>query len=315
MATQRYISTSLWTDEWFLEECNALQREGFIYLLTNPATSIAGVYQLSTRHMAADLTTTDRTVTVKEVKELFEFYEHHGKAYLRDGWVILPSWPRHQRLGERGKVRQGLISHMRGIPPWLKKLIIDGEIPYQFPLNEIWAEAAEKPIDEPSSIDSLSIDYGGSIDKRRYDSDSDSDSDTDTDTDTDTDAAPAAAPPPSGVSKIYESAREEWNRGGLPDWKYNSLSCPNVSEIIQTFDTYSAEEIRKAIRNYCQIWKSGDHELNPEYQTFLGFMRPGRGVDKYRDDADPFRRCKLNGRARASPERRLSPEEVKSVDW
>mgnify|MGYP006302090453 CR=1 FL=1 len=120
----------------------------------------------------------------------------------------------------------------------------------------------------------------------------------------------------SPLNSRYEKSREMWNESGLPRYPYIAENCPPVEmrEIIPTFDTHPPEIIVEAIKNYAKIFASPEYDLNPEYQSFTGFMKPGKGVDKYQDAAKPFERCKING-SRASPEKRLKPDEVKPVDW
>jgi hypothetical protein len=103
------------------------------------------------------------------------------------------------------------------------------------------------------------------------------------------------------LSDRYETNRQYWNKQDLPGYKYLAENCPDLRDIIPTLDTHDDQTIEQAIDNYVEIQESEEYELDPEYQSFIGFMRPGRGVDKYRDEAKPFERCAKDKRARAFP--------------
>lgn len=107
---QRYISTSFWSDDWV----DSLSRDGkllYMYLLTNESTNIAGVYRITLKRMKDD-TGIPRT----DIQDLLATFEKGGKAYYFKEYIILPKWPKHQKLGERGKLRLGVIAVLQHIP-------------------------------------------------------------------------------------------------------------------------------------------------------------------------------------------------------
>ncbi len=154
MATQRYISTSFWDDEW-ITTLDPSEKLLYLYLMTNPLTNIAGVYQITIRRICFDTGFNSDTVG-----HILAKFEKAGKAYLRDGYMILPSWPQHQRPEERSKIKQGIDAILRKLPDKIKELLV--EIGYRYRIEGY---------PYPSNY-----------------SDSDSDSDTDSDTDTDSDS-------------------------------------------------------------------------------------------------------------------------------
>jgi len=54
MAKQRYISTSIWDDDWFVEQLNVPEKLFYFYLLTNEHTNIAGIYKISIRKISQE---------------------------------------------------------------------------------------------------------------------------------------------------------------------------------------------------------------------------------------------------------------------
>jgi len=128
MATQRYISTSFWSDKW-IRSLDPSERYLYMYLLTNPQTNIAGVYQITLDRIAFD-TGYDERVLVP----IIDRFKKSGKAYfLNEEWIVLPSWPRHQKWRDKIKIRDGIISILQDIPKAIFKLLIDCN--YQFDLS------------------------------------------------------------------------------------------------------------------------------------------------------------------------------------
>jgi surfactin synthase thioesterase subunit len=157
------------------------------------------------------------------------------------------------------------------LPEKIVNILYSEEVGYQYP------------------IDNISRRYAEDTDKIRNDSDSDSDSDINTLS--------------RGAVQRFETAREHWNEAGLPKYPYTLANTrpEDTRELIPTLDAHTDEEIQEAIENYRKIRDTEGYELDPVYQSFPGFLKAGKGVDKYIAGADPFLRCKINGKARASP--------------
>lgn len=164
MSTQRYISTSFWTDKW-IRSLDPSERYLYMYLLTNPQTNIAGIYQITLDRIAFDTGYDERTLV-----PMFEIFRKAGKAaFIDDEWIILPSWPKHQRWEIKATIKKGIESVLNSIP------------------KNVLAHAKELGYTYP--IDSLLVGYTYSP------SYSDLDSDTDTDTDSEqTPDKPAKSP-------------------------------------------------------------------------------------------------------------------------
>ncbi len=75
-----------------------------MYLLTNPLTTIAGIYTITMDRIAFDTGYDESLLT-----PMFRRFEIARKAlYYSDEWIILPSWPKHQRVGVRDNNRKGI---------------------------------------------------------------------------------------------------------------------------------------------------------------------------------------------------------------
>ena len=162
MATQRYISTSFWTDKW-IRELDPSERYLYMYLLTNAQTNIAGVYSITLDRMAFDTGYDERVL-----KPMLDRFAKRGKAFfVEDEWIVIPNWTKHQRVTEKDNNRKGIDAILMGIPDVIFNSLLTLGYKYQY-LNELSrsSEAPSKPLEAPSKPLARSSNY------------SDSDSDT-----------------------------------------------------------------------------------------------------------------------------------------
>jgi hypothetical protein len=103
MANQRYISTSIWDDDWFVEELDVHEKLFYFYLLTNDHTNIAGIYKISIRRIAIE-----SGFTTEKVKAMFASLEKSKKVYYRKDHIIMTNWPKHQNWQKSDRIHKGL---------------------------------------------------------------------------------------------------------------------------------------------------------------------------------------------------------------
>jgi hypothetical protein len=278
MATQRYISTSFWDDGW-IHKLDPSEKLLYIYFLTNPLTNIAGVYQITLDRMIYDTGFNENTI-----RHILEKFEKAKKCFFRDGWLIIPSWPKHQKWKQRDKIRKGIDACLSETPKSIISLL--SGIGYTYP------------------IDTLSY----PIDTLRYPSNySDLDSDLDTDTDTDTEESPFSLkdelnPNLKNASIRIEHHRGTWNASGVKPPKQSLVL--NCSDLLPSISAYSKDQIDSAIRNYSKICADQNYKPFPKDYGFEGFIRSG--VEYYVDEAGPFDRCikKTQGQPQQTEEER-----------
>lgn len=116
MAKQRYINTKIWEDSWF-GGLDQIEQLVFIYLLSNPTTNISGVYELGIKTICVHTGLEKRLV-----EEIFERFEKSGKAYYREGWVVLPNFIKHQNY-KSPKIVAGIIAELENVPENIRILI------------------------------------------------------------------------------------------------------------------------------------------------------------------------------------------------
>jgi len=117
--------------------------------------------------------------------------------------------------------------------------------------------------------------------------------------------------PKTTAGKDLDRIREHWNsQPALPKFRHLIISMPpdQTGPALRTLGTYTADEVIKAIDNYCQILGSSEHEAFPKFAGFPGFMKSG--PDSYGDDAKPFDRCKI---IKHEPEEDRTEREVRKA--
>ncbi len=141
MATQRYISTSFWEDDW-IASLDYPDRYFYMYLISNPHTNIAGVYKVTKRIMAFEC-------GLDSIAERFAIFQKAKKAYhFAEEWVIIPSWPKHQRVKERSNIRVGIDRILSDLPENVWRFLLTVKYQYDF-LPEL--PRMQKPLQAPSS--------------------------------------------------------------------------------------------------------------------------------------------------------------------
>jgi hypothetical protein len=110
MATNRYISTGFWDDEW-VQTLNPDEKLMYLYLLTNTLTNIAGVYKITIRRIVFDV-----GLDEARVSEILEKFQKDKKAYYYNGYIILPAWPQHQKADTRSKIKDGIDAILKELP-------------------------------------------------------------------------------------------------------------------------------------------------------------------------------------------------------
>jgi hypothetical protein len=127
MSTQRYISTSFWDDKW-IRKRDPSERYFYLYLLTNPLTNIAGVYETTIDRMAFDT-----GYEAKVIQVILDRFALDKKAFFHQGYVILPTWPKHQKWESRSKIKAGIEAELRKLPEEVKFFM--SRVGYTYPIE------------------------------------------------------------------------------------------------------------------------------------------------------------------------------------
>jgi hypothetical protein len=112
MEVNRMISSSIWKDD-FVGGLDAEEKLLFFYLLTNAQTSIAGVYKLSVRYALFDT-----GLSENRFMQIMSSFETNSKIFVVEGYVILPNFPKHQRLNPN--MKKAVIKTLADLPDSVK---------------------------------------------------------------------------------------------------------------------------------------------------------------------------------------------------
>jgi hypothetical protein len=117
MSVQRYISSSFWSDDW-VDTLTVHEKLIYMYLLTNDNTNAAGIYRITIKRMK------DETGIGREgIANALDHFATDRKAFYINEYIIIPKWPKHQRLGERGKLKLGADAVLKALPEEIKLFI------------------------------------------------------------------------------------------------------------------------------------------------------------------------------------------------
>lgn len=118
MAKQRIVNTRFWDDS-YIARMSPEQKLVFLYLLTNPLTNIAGVYEISAKRASFDV-----GLPVKVVNQIFDQLEKDGKIVREDDWLGIINFIRYQ--SQSPKIRTGIRIELERAPQALvERLPVD----------------------------------------------------------------------------------------------------------------------------------------------------------------------------------------------
>jgi hypothetical protein len=115
MGKKRFIDADYWTDSWVVDNLNPLDSHLFIYLFSNPQSTIAGVYKLSLRVMSSQIGL-EREELLRMIKRL------EPKVRYVDGWMILVNGIKHQNY-KNSKIKTGIEIALQDVPPEILQYI------------------------------------------------------------------------------------------------------------------------------------------------------------------------------------------------
>jgi hypothetical protein len=123
---QRYISTSIWSDDWF-DSLSEREKLVYFYLLTNDHTNPAGVYQCTLKNVRLEIGL-DR----EEIERIMAKFSNAGKAMLKDGYMIIPRWLKHQKIAERENLYFAARAVLISLPRNIKAFILENKELFDF---------------------------------------------------------------------------------------------------------------------------------------------------------------------------------------
>ena len=112
----RSVNTRFWDDS-FIQDLNTEDKLLFLYLLTNPLTSLLGIYETTIKRIVFDTGLSKETVL-----NGLERFERVGKAFFRFNHIILPNFLKNQNLNSN--MKKGVVKIFNDLPNELKVSIL-----------------------------------------------------------------------------------------------------------------------------------------------------------------------------------------------
>ncbi len=265
MATQRYISTSFWDDAW-IQILNPNEKLLYLYLMTNPITNIAGVYKITLRRIEFDT-----GLKMDILQTILERFKRDKKAYLFDEYLILPSWPKHQKWESRAKIKSGIETILKELSPEILGYMVS--IGYTYPIDTISIpyhnyeekqNQSEKDLEQKT--DKVSIPYAY---HQNY---SDLDSDLDSDYNLKKINKKEISSPLSkkqNSKNAFSEISEYWNEK-VPQQKtpFTELNMSLSHDLIELLDSTNLDTIKTSIDHYSEAYDFNDFPV----KGFTNFM-------------------------------------------
>lgn len=115
MANSRVVNTNFWKDSYIIE-LEPSEKLLFIYFLTNPRTSMAGVYEISLREVAFDT-----GMDVDFINKTLVKFSIDKRMHYERNWLVLANFIKHQRLNP--SIVKGIERAIEELPNWLQEKI------------------------------------------------------------------------------------------------------------------------------------------------------------------------------------------------
>lgn len=161
MAKHRYINTHFWKDNYIIN-LDPSEKLVYLYLLTNPLTNIAGIYEINLKEIAND------TGIIKEIIDtILKRFERDGKLKYCEGYIIIKNHLKHQDF-KSPKLQSGIAEILNSVPA----SILEISIPYIYgmdTLSHLIKSNSIKPNLIKPNHNSLTDGFFGEFSKEKFD--------------------------------------------------------------------------------------------------------------------------------------------------
>lgn len=250
----RYVSTAFWDDEW-IQSLDPSEKLLYLYLLTNPLTNIAGVYKITIRRMCFDTGFNADTVT-----HILRKFETAQKVFMFSEWLILPNWPKHQKVGEKDNNRKGIDDILSSLPDDLFQFVVEHGYEYAF-LKDLarYYEGAYKGLIRSSNYINLNSNINSNINNKKED------------------IAPAA-PSPAPQKRFTKPNIQE-----ITDYCHERNNAVNPQAFIDFYESNgwrvgknAMKDWRAAVRTWEQ--RDGKQKAKPDTQSWIDELEAKQGA-------------------------------------
>jgi hypothetical protein len=159
VSKMRSVQTTIWTKSKKFRECDAVEKLLFLFLITNPETSLCGAYEMMLDDIA-HYTGIDH----RNLPHVFAGLDRRGLARYEGGWVIIPNY---KALYDNPKVQKGIERELAELPAHIRdSLSIDYDSP-SHPIRNSNSNSnsnlTEKSAPSPTRYNNLVDKYGKAV--------------------------------------------------------------------------------------------------------------------------------------------------------
>jgi len=126
MSKQRYLDTRFWDDSYICD-LDPSEKLVYLYLLTNPLTTICGVYEITIKRICNDTGYNRDTV-----EKILERFARDGKIVYVNGWLALKNFIKYQNTGS-DKIRRGIDLALENAPKELAEWVKGDRVAIPYP--------------------------------------------------------------------------------------------------------------------------------------------------------------------------------------
>lgn len=113
----RSVNTRFWDDP-FIEELKPEDKLLFLYLLTNPQTTLLGIYEITMKRISYDT-----GLKYETIRKGFESFQKDKKAFFTDdNYIIMPNWLKNQNLNSN--MKKAIVKEFTQLPKSVKDSIL-----------------------------------------------------------------------------------------------------------------------------------------------------------------------------------------------
>lgn len=250
MAEFRQVHCKTWRDDWF-SELDTDSKLLWLYLITNQATSVSGIYQLPRKFIAFET-----GLTVKRIDEIMKRFKHDGKIDFDESVIWICNMREYQASGS---------------PKVATRIALDFDTVPNCRVKGIYAQKY--------GIDMVSIPI--------LKSDPDTDTDTDTETETDHADKPRRASKPK-AERQSDELFDAIAKVTCTDPVTAGASIGKVKAVlVKASPPYTASEVLKFGSDW-PTWKDKPPTLW-QLKEQIGIVRNGNGNGQHDDSAESIK--------------------------
>lgn len=115
MSKQRMVRDSFWTDS-YIERLTPDEKLLFLYLLTNPLSNVAGIYEIRAKRIGFET-----GYDVEVVENILQRFQRDGKILRHEDWIVIINHIKNQSLNP--SIIQGCQRIFNELPPDIHRVV------------------------------------------------------------------------------------------------------------------------------------------------------------------------------------------------